>query len=157
MEHRIIHKQHRPGVAFKLQDYERIRAAFTWNEARSRLAGLPGGGLNMGYEAVHRQVAAGLGGRVALRCVGADDVVTAISYHAPGPLPRALRDGAGHATQCPRVVPAVLGVPGEENRHRLPCLEHGLHRLANVQGIDGLVGPARGHMAPPPLLPRRPR
>ncbi|WP_405682254.1 acetate--CoA ligase [Streptomyces sp. NBC_00057] len=80
MDHRIIHKQPRPGGAFELQDYERIRAEFTWDEARSRLAGLPGGGLNMGYEAVDRQVAAGLGGREALRCVAADDTVTHISY-----------------------------------------------------------------------------
>ncbi|WP_406385919.1 acetate--CoA ligase [Streptomyces sp. NBC_01618] len=80
MDHRIIHKQPRPGAAFELQDYERIRAEFTWDEARSRLAGLPGGGLNMGYEAVDRQVDAGLGGREALRCIAADDTVTHISY-----------------------------------------------------------------------------
>lgn len=78
MDHRVIHKQSRPGVV--LQDYERICAEFTWDEARSQLAGLPGGGLNMGYEAVDRQVAAGLGGREALRCIAANDTVTRISY-----------------------------------------------------------------------------
>nr|WTB31005.1 acetate--CoA ligase [Streptomyces sp. NBC_00830] len=176
MEHRIIHKQPGPGAAFKLQDYERIRAAFTWDEARSRLAGLPGGGLNMGYEAVDRQVAAGLGGRVALRCVGADDMVTAISYGElaclTGRFANALT-AMGVARQemvftllgrCPELYATVLGTlrsarvlcplfsafgpepvrqrlelgdarvlvtteelyrrKVEENRHRLPCLEH---------------------------------
>ncbi|MFJ2915701.1 AMP-binding protein, partial [Streptomyces sp. NPDC087228] len=81
MEHRVIHKQPRPGAAScELQGYERTPAEFTWDEARSRLAGLAGGGLNMGYEAVDRQVAAGLGGREALRCVATDDTVTHISY-----------------------------------------------------------------------------
>ncbi|MEU6018269.1 AMP-binding protein [Streptomyces sp. NPDC047515] len=80
MDHRVIHKQPRPGADFMLQDYDRVRAEFTWDEARSQLAGLPGGGLNMGYEAVDRQVAAGLGGREALRCIAANDTVTRISY-----------------------------------------------------------------------------
>ncbi|MFE7355322.1 BON domain-containing protein [Streptomyces sp. NPDC057543] len=66
MDHHVIHKQPGPGAAFELQDYERTRAEFNWDEARSRLAGLPGGGLNTGYQAVERQVAAGLA--IGRRC-----------------------------------------------------------------------------------------
>ncbi|MER6610388.1 acetate--CoA ligase [Streptomyces sp. NPDC000927] len=80
MDNRVIHQRPTPGFAIELQDYEQARAEFTWEEARSRLAGLPGGGLNMGYEAVDRQVAAGLGGREALRCVTAGDRVSRVSY-----------------------------------------------------------------------------
>ncbi len=61
-----------PG-AFKrtpnLEDYERVASAFSWEEARSLLEGLPGGGLNIAHEAVDRH-ARGAGGRkVALRCL----------------------------------------------------------------------------------------
>ncbi|MET9885624.1 acetate--CoA ligase [Streptomyces sp. NPDC006430] len=80
MDHPIIHKQPRPGTAFVLQDYERARADFTWAEARSALSGLPGGGLNIGYEAVDRHLLAGRGGREALRCIAADDSVTRLTY-----------------------------------------------------------------------------
>ncbi|MEV6164918.1 acetate--CoA ligase [Streptomyces sp. NPDC052052] len=80
MDHRITRDQHPPGDASAHLDHDRIRAEFTWDGARARLAGLPGGGLNMGYEAVDRQVAAGAGGREALRCVAADGTVTRISY-----------------------------------------------------------------------------
>jgi acetyl-CoA synthetase len=43
---------------------------FDWNAARQLLAGLPGGGLNIAYEAVDRHVAEGHGGRPALLCLG---------------------------------------------------------------------------------------
>jgi len=35
-----------------LVDYAAVRAAFSWESARESLAGLPGGGLNIAYEAV---------------------------------------------------------------------------------------------------------
>lgn len=47
-----------------------MRAGFSWENARAELAGLPGGGLNIAYEAVDRQVEAGLGKTVALRWLG---------------------------------------------------------------------------------------
>ena len=54
-----------------LRDYERTRATFSWDEARRRLDGLPGGrGLNIAHEAVDRHAAGPLGGRVALRWIG---------------------------------------------------------------------------------------
>ena len=46
-----IHKT--PGerrVAPYLSDYAATCRAFTWEIARSELSGMPGGGLNMGYE-----------------------------------------------------------------------------------------------------------
>ncbi|MFH8475762.1 acetate--CoA ligase [Streptomyces sp. NPDC018000] len=188
MDHRIIHKQPGSGAAFMLQDYDRIRTEFTWDEARSQLAGLPGGGLNMGYEAVDRQVAAGLGAREALRCIAADDTVTRISYDELAGLTARFANALtsmGVARQemvftllgrCPALYATVLGTlrsarvlcplfsafgpepvrqrlelggarvlvttqelyrrKVEENRHRLPRLEHVL-----------LVGPVED---PPP-------
>ncbi|MDH2387901.1 acetate--CoA ligase [Streptomyces sp. HNM0663] len=76
----IIHKPSRPRVPPNLRDYGLARAEFTWERARSRMAGLPGGGLNIGYEAVDRHIAAGRGGRPALRCIGRDDSVTTYTY-----------------------------------------------------------------------------
>ncbi|MFM9373190.1 acetate--CoA ligase [Streptomyces sp. Da 82-17] len=63
-----------------MADYESARAAFSWEEARSRLAGLPGGGVNMGYEAVDRNVRAGHGARVALRSVARDGTVRSLTF-----------------------------------------------------------------------------
>lgn len=81
MTYPIITKERRPHGTWRLSDYEQARAAFTWGEARSWLSGLPdGGGLNMGFEAVDRHVAAGHGEWEALRCVAADDSVTRVSY-----------------------------------------------------------------------------
>ena len=40
----IIKSSPRGGVAPNLRNYEQARAAFSWEEARSELDGLPGGG-----------------------------------------------------------------------------------------------------------------
>ena len=54
-----------------LRDYERERATFSWDRARRRLDGLPGGsGLNIAHEAVDRHAAGPAGGRIALRWIG---------------------------------------------------------------------------------------
>ena len=64
-----------------LADYDAARAAFSWDEARRQLSGLPGGrGLNIAYEAADRHVAAGLGGREALRFIRADGGAHALTY-----------------------------------------------------------------------------
>ena len=55
------------------------RAEF-WRLARRQLAGLPGGGLNIAVEAVDRHVAAGRGGRTALRCLDVRGRVQELSY-----------------------------------------------------------------------------
>lgn len=55
------------AVAPNMPDYELARAEFSWSSARAQLAGLPGGGLNIAYEAVDRQALGPLAGAVALR------------------------------------------------------------------------------------------
>jgi acetyl-CoA synthetase len=51
-----------------------------WERARAGLSGLPGGGVNIGHEAVDRHVDEGHGDRLALRCVAEDGTVTPYSY-----------------------------------------------------------------------------
>lgn len=64
-----------------LANYEAIRAAFTWDEARQALAGLPDGrGLNIAYEAVDRHAAGVRSGREALRFVRAGGSTHSLSY-----------------------------------------------------------------------------
>ncbi|MEU7602840.1 acetate--CoA ligase, partial [Streptomyces sp. NPDC041003] len=121
MDHVIIHKQPGPDAVFMLPDYERARADFTWDEARSRLSGLPGGGLNIGYEAVDRHLAAGRGGREALRCIAADGTVAHLTYAELGGLTGRFANvltalGVGRQERiftllgrCPELYTTVLG------------------------------------------------
>jgi acetyl-CoA synthetase len=51
-----------------------------WIEARSALQGLPGGGLNMGFEAVDRHAQGALRDHVALRFVARDLPATELTY-----------------------------------------------------------------------------
>lgn len=60
--------------------YERARHEFTWQRARSWLVGLPGGGLNIGYEALDRHAQGDRRDYVALRCIGKDGEVTEVTY-----------------------------------------------------------------------------
>lgn len=53
---------------------------FDWNSARTLLAGLPGGGINIAHEAVDRHVAAGQGERTALVSLGRHYERHKISY-----------------------------------------------------------------------------
>jgi acetyl-CoA synthetase len=58
-------------VSPNLADYEAACRAFSWDDARGRLDGLPGGrGLNIAHECVDVQAAGSRAGRVALRFVG---------------------------------------------------------------------------------------
>ena len=73
----------KPGSAlgsFNLADYERACEEFSWARARSELDGLPGGGLNIAYEAVDRHAAGARSDAVALRCAGRLGGVTEYSY-----------------------------------------------------------------------------
>ncbi len=64
-----------------LVDYDAAYAAFTWDEARRALSGLPGGrGLNIAYEAVDRHAAGSGAAREALRFVRADGGTHSLSY-----------------------------------------------------------------------------
>lgn len=55
-----------------LSDYDAARAAFSWESASHELAGLPGGGYNIAYEAVERHARGKLASRVAFRFLGAE-------------------------------------------------------------------------------------
>ena len=50
-------------------DYDAERAAFSWERARRELDGLPGGGLNIAWEAVERHARGARAGRAALRWI----------------------------------------------------------------------------------------
>jgi pyruvate/2-oxoglutarate dehydrogenase complex dihydrolipoamide acyltransferase (E2) component len=64
-----------------LVDYEAACAAFSWDEARRALSGLPGGrGVNIAYEAVDRHAAGEHAGREALRFVRADGSTHSFSF-----------------------------------------------------------------------------
>jgi acetyl-CoA synthetase len=56
-------------VAPNLSDYDAQRRAFSWEQARGALSGLPGGGLNIAHEAVDRHASGPLAARTALRFV----------------------------------------------------------------------------------------
>ncbi len=61
MDWQIINKSAEAGAPpANLADYQRARRDFSWDQARSELAGLPGGrGINIAHEAVDRHVRAG--------------------------------------------------------------------------------------------------
>ena len=55
-----------------LADYEKSVQDFDWQEMRSRLNGLPGGGLNLAHEAIDRHVDLGNGSKVAMYWEGSN-------------------------------------------------------------------------------------
>jgi len=58
------------------------RPPFSWDEARKALDGLPGGGVNIAWEAVERHVAHGRGAKTALRIIKKRGPAEDISYGA---------------------------------------------------------------------------
>jgi acetyl-CoA synthetase len=69
------------GVVPNVVDYDVARTAFSWDEARRRLDGLPHGrGLNIAHEAVDRHAAGPHADRVALRWLARDGSVTEATY-----------------------------------------------------------------------------
>src|SRR3972149_583886 len=61
----------RGRVTPSLDDYARVEAGFSWENAARGLSGLPGGGINIAHEAVDRQAAGARAGHLALRCLRA--------------------------------------------------------------------------------------
>jgi len=82
MTARVIGKDPLLAAATNLPDYAQGRAGFSWPGARALLDGLPGGGLNIGYEAVDRHVAHGNGATVAMRFLSADGLDRELTYAA---------------------------------------------------------------------------
>ena len=77
----IIHKTARDlRVAPNWVDYQAQCRDFSWAAARAALPGLPGGGLNIAFEAVDRHAAGPLSGRTALRFVARDTPALELSY-----------------------------------------------------------------------------
>ncbi|MGA8051930.1 MAG: acetate--CoA ligase [Burkholderiales bacterium] len=64
-------------VAPNLADYAAVRAAFDWDTARRELAGLPGGGLNIAWEAVERHAQSA---RLAFRFLSAQGGQRDVSF-----------------------------------------------------------------------------
>jgi acetyl-CoA synthetase len=63
-----------------LRDYEAAYRAFSWDEARRELDGLPGGGLNIAHEAVDRHAAGHARDRVALRFLRKSGAVEELTF-----------------------------------------------------------------------------
>ena len=75
------HSSGPPPVQPNLPDYPAARAAFSWDEVRAELQGLPeGGGLNIAHEAVDRHARGLRRDHVAIRWLGKDGGVRDISY-----------------------------------------------------------------------------
>jgi acetyl-CoA synthetase len=79
-----IRKRPEDYVSANLPDYENCARTFSWPQARGLLDGLPGGGLNIAYEAIDRNLKAGRGNKLALRWIGRDDSIRDFSYAALG-------------------------------------------------------------------------
>jgi acetyl-CoA synthetase len=75
---------HKDPSAFRvppnLTDYQRERASFSWDLALSGLDGLPGGGLNIAYEAVDRHTTGAAASKVALRTLDEQGNPTDLTY-----------------------------------------------------------------------------
>jgi acetyl-CoA synthetase len=80
MEWERIRKRPEDYAGANLMDYQAGVRSFSWEQAKAQLAGLPGGGLNIAHEAVDRHLAAGRGGKLAVRWIGRDDRVSDYSY-----------------------------------------------------------------------------
>ena len=77
----LIKKPSIPGaVPPNMSSYDDLCASFSWGAARSDIDGLPGGALNIAYEAVDRHVAEGRGQHCALRCLAKSGACRDISY-----------------------------------------------------------------------------
>jgi acetyl-CoA synthetase len=121
MHWETVRKDPAPDVTPNLVDYDRARSAFSWSQARGALTGLPGGGLNMAYEAVDRHAGPDRGNRVALRCIARDDTVSTVTFaelaRRTARFANVLRSvGVGHGDRvftllgrCPELYTTVLG------------------------------------------------
>lgn len=80
MQWEPIGKTDAERAAANLADYAWVRHDFTWAHARTWLSGQPGGGLNIGYEAVDRHAEGERRDKVALRFLGRHGERTHLTY-----------------------------------------------------------------------------
>lgn len=64
----------------RMPDYGLACRGFTWDRARAELSWLPGGALNIAYEAVDRHVIGGSGDKLALRWLGKSGEIQDFNY-----------------------------------------------------------------------------
>ena len=82
MEWERIRKRPEDCAGANLSDYDAYMRSFSWAYARTLLAGLRNGGINIAHEATDRHVNAGRGEKLALRWIGRDDHVRDYTYAA---------------------------------------------------------------------------
>ncbi|WP_406230361.1 acetate--CoA ligase [Nocardia sp. NBC_01009] len=75
-----IEKPQSERALANLVDYDRACREFSWEQARSELAGLPGGGLNIAYEAVDRHAEGPAAQTPALRWLSAAGGEVVLTY-----------------------------------------------------------------------------
>ncbi|HYM00668.1 MAG TPA: acetate--CoA ligase [Blastocatellia bacterium] len=63
-----------------LPDYARSRKTFSWESAAAELSGLPGGGLNIAYEAIDRHALGAKSDHLALRFLGKAGAIQDFTY-----------------------------------------------------------------------------
>ena len=77
-----IRKRPEDYCGANLLDYEECIRTLGWDQARALLDGLPGGGLNIAYEAIDRHLKAGRGDKLALRWIARDDSIRDFTFAA---------------------------------------------------------------------------
>ncbi|ADZ69520.1 acetate--CoA ligase [Polymorphum gilvum] len=82
MTREIIRKDPAYAATANMPDYAREAATFTWQAARARLSGLPGGRLNIAHEALDRHLATPAADRIALRWIARDGTRRDFTYRA---------------------------------------------------------------------------
>lgn len=92
-----------PRRSFNLEDYEALRASFSWADARRLLEGLPGGGLNIAHEAVIRHARGARAESTALLWLGRQGERREISY----------RELAGEVARFANMLRDLGVAPGE--------------------------------------------
>ena len=80
--HATISKPATPRDDPNLRDYDAARASFTWDDVEREIDWLPGGGLNLAYEAIDRHVARGNGAKAAMLWEGKNGETETYSYDA---------------------------------------------------------------------------
>jgi acetyl-CoA synthetase len=64
-----------------LPDYQRVYKNFSWEQAQQQfICGMPGGGINIAYEAVDRHLASEHSDKIALRWISKQDVISDFTY-----------------------------------------------------------------------------
>lgn len=70
-----------PPVTFNLKDYKTLNSAFSWEDEKKLLNGLPGNkGLNIAYEAIQRHAEGKLKDTIALRWIQKDKTIKDFTY-----------------------------------------------------------------------------